>query len=103
MQHIAMEGRCFVISCNQFNTRSNFPSDYPALNDLKPDEVVTRGGSVIVGPLGDILAGPLFDEAGILVAKVNRSELIEAKMDFDVSGHYARNDVLRLEVKDKGN
>lgn len=65
--------------------------------------MVTRGGSVIVGPLGDILAGPLFDEAGILVAKVNRSELIEAKMDFDVSGHYARNDVLRLEVKDKGN
>ncbi|CBQ73854.1 related to nitrilase [Sporisorium reilianum SRZ2] len=101
MQHIAMEGRCYVISCNQFNTRSDFPQDYPALNDLKPDEVVTRGGSVIVGPLGDILAGPLFDEAGILVAKVNRSELIEAKMDFDVAGHYARNDVLRLQVNDK--
>ena len=101
MQHIAMEGRCYVISCNQFNTRTDFPEDYPALNDLKPGEVVPRGGSVIVGPLGEILAGPLFDEAGILVAKVNRNELLEAKMDFDPVGHYARNDVFRLHVNDK--
>ncbi|SPO46646.1 related to nitrilase [Moesziomyces antarcticus] len=100
MQHIAMEGRCYVISCNQFNTRSDFPHDYPALHDLKPDDIVTRGGSVIVGPLGDILAGPLMDEAGILVAKVSKSALVESKMDFDVAGHYARNDVLRLHVND---
>ena len=101
MQHIAMEGRCYVISCNQFNTRSDYPEDYPALNDLKPDDIVTRGGSVIVGPLGEILAGPLFDEAGILVARVKKNELVEAKMDFDVTGHYARNDVLRLQFNDK--
>lgn len=103
MQHIAMEGRCFVISCNQCNTRSDFPQDYPAHSDLKPDDIVSKGGSCIIGPLGDVLAGPLWDEKGILVAKVNRSELIEAKMDFDAVGHYARNDVLRLEVNDKGN
>lgn len=96
-----MEGRCYVISCNQFNTRSDYPEDYPALNDLKPDDIVTRGGSVIVGPLGEILAGPLFDEAGILVARVKKNELVEAKMDFDVTGHYARNDVLRLQFNDK--
>lgn len=101
MQHIAMEGRCFVISCNQFNKRSDFPKDYPALEDLKPDQVVTRGNSLIVGPLGEVIAGPLWDEAGILVAKVKKSELIEAKMDFDAVGHYARNDVLRLEVTEK--
>jgi predicted amidohydrolase len=98
MQHIAMEGRCFVISCNQFNTRADFPPDYPALHDMKSDEIVNRGGSVIVGPLGEILAGPLWDQAGILVAKVNRTQLIEAKMDFDVAGHYARNDIFRLSV-----
>lgn len=98
MQHIAMEGRTFVISCNQFNTRADFPADYPALQDKQPTDIITTGGSVIVGPLGDILAGPLRDQAGILVAKVHKSQLLQAKMDFDPVGHYARNDVLRLHV-----
>lgn len=100
MQHIAMEGRTFVISCNQFNTRADFPRDYPALQDKQPTEIITTGGSVIVGPLGDILAGPLYDQAGILVAKVYKSQLLQAKMDFDPVGHYARNDVLQLHVHD---
>ncbi|PWN48067.1 carbon-nitrogen hydrolase [Violaceomyces palustris] len=98
MRHIGAEGRCFVISCCQFNVRSDFPDDYPGYPGLAGDEIVTRGGSMIVGPLGEILAGPLFDQRGILTATVKRSSLIEAKMDFDPSGHYARPDVLRLVV-----
>ncbi|KAN0060822.1 Nitrilase [Thecaphora frezii] len=98
IKHIACEGRCFVISCNQFNRRSDFPDDYPAYQDSKPDEIVTRGGSMIAGPLGETLAGPLFDEAGILTATVKRSMLTEARMDFDPTGHYSRPDVFRLTV-----
>ncbi|EPQ30058.1 uncharacterized protein PFL1_02175 [Pseudozyma flocculosa PF-1] len=100
MKHIAAEGRCFVVSCNQFNTRSDFPDDYPAYEGAKPDEIVTRGGSVIAGPLGETLAGPLWDERGILTAVVRRSQLTEAKMDFDPTGHYSRPDVFRLVVDD---
>jgi predicted amidohydrolase len=100
MQHIAQEGRCFVISCNQFNRRRDFPDDYPALYDLKSDDIVTRGGSVIVGPLGEILAGPLFDAKGILYAHVDTTQIVESRMDFDPCGHYARPDVFSLQFDD---
>jgi nitrilase len=99
MQHIAQEGRCFVISACQFNVRSDFPEEYPGFDaDLKGDEIVTRGGSVIVGPLGTVLAGPLWDQSGILVAHVDLDSLVEAKMDFDPCGHYSRPDVFTLTI-----
>ena len=99
MRHIGLEGRCFVVGCCQFNVRSDFPSDYPGLSDAgSGDEIVTRGGSVIVGPLGDVLAGPLWDQRGFLVAVVDRNALLEARMDFDPCGHYSRPDVFGLSV-----
>ena len=91
MQHIALEGRCFVLGCNQFVTKDMYPKDLIGLEDLdNQPEVMCRGGSLIVNPLGKILAGPLYDAAGILYAELDKSALIQAKLDFDVIGHYYR-------------
>lgn len=101
MQHIAFEGRCYVIGCNQYFTKSDFPSHLQP--ELAPDrpEVLSRGGSVIVSPLGEVLAGPLYGEEGILTAEVDLDELVRSRMDFDVTGHYSRDDIFELSVKDQ--
>lgn len=99
MRHIACEGRCFVLGCNQFVTRDMYPEDLPGYEELasQPD-VMCRGGSVIVSPFGEILAGPLYDREGILCADLDLSEVIRGKLDFDVVGHYARPDIFRLTI-----
>jgi nitrilase len=101
MQHVACEGRCFVLSANQFARRSDYPADYPIDGDPGPDEVLCRGGSVIVSPLGEILAGPEVGGEAILRADLDLSAIAEAKYDFDVVGHYARPDVFRLTVNEQ--
>jgi nitrilase len=101
MRHVALEGRCFVLTCNQFVRRADLPQDYPAYRDEAPEAVVCRGGSAIVGPLGQIVAGPLFDGPGILVAEIDLADVARSKFDFDVVGHYARPDVFRLLVNDR--
>ena len=103
VQHIACEGRCFVLGCNQFVARDMYPRDLPAIGELadQPD-VMCRGGSVIVGPTGEVLAGPLWDREGVLYADLDMDDITRAKVDFDVVGHYARPDVFRLTV-DTGN
>ena len=100
MRHVAMEGRCFVLSCNQFVRRDDYPADLDPASRAElaaQPEIVCRGGSLIVGPLGDVLAGPLWDEEGILTADLDRDAPQAAKLDFDPVGHYARPDVFRLE------
>ncbi|HEY2018197.1 MAG TPA: nitrilase-related carbon-nitrogen hydrolase [Bryobacteraceae bacterium] len=81
MRHIALEGRCFVLSACQHNE-------------------LIRGGSVIVGPLGKVLAGPCYEGECILTAELDAGEIAEGKFDLDVAGHYARPDVFRLEVNE---
>jgi len=103
MQHIACEGRCFVLSANQFARRAAYPSDYPVEGDDGPEAVLCRGGSVIVSPLGEILAGPEFGREAILRAEIDLADIAEAKYDFDVVGHYARPDVFRLTVNERPN
>ena len=101
MQHIACEGRCYVIGCNQYFTKSDYPEHLQGeLAEDRP-EVLSRGGSVIVSPLGQVLAGPLYDAEGILTAEVDLDELVRSRMDFDVSGHYSRDDVFDLKVSDQ--
>jgi nitrilase len=99
MRHIACEGRCFVLSANQFATRGDYPADYPLEGDA--GEVLCRGGSVIVSPLGEVLAGPAFGEQTILRADLDLDRITEAKYDFDVVGHYARPDVFTLTVDER--
>ncbi len=97
LRHIACEGRCFVLGCNQYVTKPMYPEDLPGIEELKDEpEVMCRGGSVIVSPLGDVVAGPLYDEEGMLMADLDLAEVARSKFDFDAVGHYARPDVLRL-------
>lgn len=101
LRHIACEGRCFVLGCNQYVTQSMYPADLPGLSDLNDQpEVMCRGGSAIVSPLGEVIAGPLYDAEGILYADLDRGEIARGKFDFDVVGHYARPDVFRLMVNE---
>jgi nitrilase len=101
MQHVAMEGRCFVLSCNQFCRRSDYPDDYPTSFGDEPDTILSRGGSCIVSPLGQLLAGPDFSGECILTAELDLGEIARGKFDFDVVGHYARPDVFRLQVNEQ--
>jgi nitrilase len=100
MRHIALEGRCFVLGCNQFARRCDYPADYPAIQGDDAATVMSRGGSCIIDPLGRVLAGPEFDGPAILVAELDLDEIPRAKFDFDVVGHYARPDVFRLIVNE---
>jgi nitrilase len=99
MQHIALEGRCFVLGCNQYVEKKDYPPHLATIEEIEnqPD-TMCRGGSVIISPMGEILAGPLFGREGILYADLNRDDLTKAKLDFDVIGHYARPDVFNLTV-----
>jgi nitrilase len=102
VRHIAVEGRCFVLSCNQFNRRGDFPADYAAAalgNDA--DAVVTRGGSCIVDPFGNYLAGPNQEGEAILYADVDLAQIVRGKFDLDVVGHYARPDIFQLHVDER--
>ena len=97
MQHIALEGRCFVLSANQFVKKSDYPPQYFA--DLSNENgIMSAGGSVIYSPMGELLAGPLWNEEGLLTAELDFSVLVQSKLEFDVVGHYSRNDVFELEV-----
>ena len=102
MRHIALEGRCFVLGCNQYVTKQMYPDDLEGIEELadQPD-VICRGGSVIVSPLGEVLAGPLWDEEGILAADLDLAEVTRGKLDFDVVGHYARPDIFQLKINEK--
>lgn len=98
MRHVALEGRCFVLSACQHISRSAYPADYECALGNEPDTLLMRGGSLIVGPLGQILAGPDFESETILYADIDLDEVTRGKYDFDVVGHYARSDVFNLTV-----
>ena len=92
---------CFVLSACQYIRRGDYPADYPAIQGDDPQTVLIRGGSVIVSPLGCVLAGPDYSGEKILTADLDPGEIAEGKFDLDVVGHYARPDVFRLEVNEK--
>ncbi len=97
LQHIALEGRVFVIASNQYVTRAMYPSDFELKDALaQAPEVLCRGGSAILAPDGRYLAGPLYDAEGILTAELDLGEAVEARQLLDVAGHYSRPDVFRL-------
>jgi nitrilase len=101
LRHIACEGRCFVLGCNQFVSKDMYPADLEGLDELdNQPEIMCRGGSAIVSPMGEVLAGPLYDQEGMLVADLDLAEITRGKFDFDVVGHYARPDVFQLVVNE---
>jgi nitrilase len=97
--HIALESRAFVVAPAHFQRASAYPSDFPLRDELDGVEIVGRGGSAILGPDGSYLAGPLYDEEGILYAELDPARLAEERQRFDPAGHYHRPDVLQLEVR----
>ena len=99
MQHVAMEGRCFVLSSCQHLRRAQFPME--AMHNRLPDDPETllmRGGSCIISPAGKVLAGPVYGEDALLTAEIDLDDIPRAQMDFDPVGHYARPDVFQLAV-----
>jgi nitrilase len=101
MRHVALEGRCFVLAACQYLLRADQPSDVHSAQGDDPGTVLIGGGSVIVSPLGEVLAGPLRDGEGILTAELDLGELARARFDFDPVGHYARPDVFTLHVDER--
>jgi nitrilase len=101
LRHIALEGRCFVLGCNQYVTRDHYPADPPLPDELadRPRELC-RGGSVAYGPDGELLAGPLYGETGTLHVELDLERIPRERLEFDVVGHYARPDVFHFEVNE---
>jgi len=100
MQHIALEGRCFVLTACQFLRKQDLPSGVRVSLGDSPESVLMRGGSAIISPLGKVLAGPNFDGETILTATLDLNEIERGKFDFDVAGHYSRPDVFQLIVNE---
>lgn len=99
LRHIAFEGRCFVIMSNQYIEKSMYPTDLKYYADLKDlPEVMCRGGSCIIDPYGEYVAGPLFDGPGILTAEIDLNMIVESKFDWDPVGHYNRPEIFKFEV-----
>jgi nitrilase len=97
--HIARESRAFVVAPCHFQRASAYPEDFPLRGELEGLDVIGRGGSAILGPDGKYLAGPLYDEEGILYAELDPARLHEERQRFDPAGHYHRPDLLGLTVR----
>jgi nitrilase len=96
--HIARESRAFVVAPSHFQRASAYPHDFPLRELIADADVIGRGGSAILDPAGAYLAGPLYDEEGILYAELDPARLWEERQRFDPAGHYHRPDVLQLTV-----
>ncbi|MGZ5080059.1 MAG: carbon-nitrogen hydrolase family protein [Usitatibacter sp.] len=100
MQHVALEGRCFVLTACQFLRKGDFPAGVRVSLGDSPEAVLMRGGSAIINPLGKVLAGPHFGGETILAATLDLDDISRGKFDFDVAGHYSRPDVFQLRVNE---
>jgi nitrilase len=97
--HIARESRAYVVAPCHFQRASSYPADFPLASELQGAGLLGRGGSAILAPDGSYLAGPLYDEEGILYAELDPSTLLAERQRFDPVGHYNRPDVLQLTVR----
>src|SRR3954469_13648626 len=97
--HIARESRCFVISPSHYQRAASYPEDFPLRDELEGMDVIGRGGSAVLGPDGSYLAGPMYDQEGVLYAELDPASLRAERQRFDPAGHYHRPDVLRLKVR----
>ena len=100
--HIARESRAFVVAPSHFQRAASYPDDFPLRAELEGHDVIGRGGSAVLAPDGSYLAGPLYDEEGVLYAELDPAVLRAERQRFDPAGHYHRPDVLRLKVRAPG-
>lgn len=102
MRHVALEGRCYVLSCNQFVTKDMYPTDLACYDELAGQpEVMSRGGSAIISPSGEYVAGPVWDREETVIADLDLGAIPASRLDFDPVGHYARPDVFTLLVNEQ--
>jgi len=100
--HIAIEGHCYFINCDMFFTRADYPKTASADEEIaKLPEIACRGGSCVVDPFGHVVSDTIWDQEGIIYAELDMQKVPASKMEHDVCGHYARPDVLKLQVEDK--
>ena len=100
VRHIALEGRCYVLSCNQYIEKRMVPTDLKGYEELRTQpDVMCPGGSAVIDPFGNYLAGPVYGREEILYAKLDLAEITRSRLDFDVCGHYSRPDVFELLIK----
>lgn len=99
-RHYAFEARCFVLAAGLIMPAKDLPAEFGQSPDLtgKPDELLLRGGSCVVGPEGHYLTGPVFDEETILMAELDPAAVDKARMTLDVSGHYHRPDIFEVKL-----
>lgn len=97
--HIARESRAYVIAPAHFQRASSYPADFPLAGEVDGAGTIGRGGSAIVAPDGSYLAGPLYDEEGVLYAELDPSRLLAERQRFDPVGHYSRPELLELTVR----
>jgi nitrilase len=100
--HIARESRAYVVAPAHFQRESAYPDDFPLAAEIEGAGTIGRGGSAILAPDGSYLAGPLYDEEGILYAELDPTRLLAERQRFDPVGHYSRPDVLQLTVRADG-
>lgn len=99
IRHIALEGRCFVIGCNQHVTKSMYPEDLNCYSDLEAmPENCCPGGSCVVDPYGKYVAEPVWNREEMIIADLNLEDIVASRLDMDINGHYARHDVFELIV-----
>ena len=99
MQHIAREGRCYVVNCCTSMRGSDVPADFPGCKQIfTDDEQINSGKSSIIAPGGNIIAGPLESEVGILYADIDLAEVRNSRRSLDIAGHYNRPDIFSLQV-----
>lgn len=102
IRHIAIEGHCYFINCDVFFTRADYPKTASAGEEIaKLPEIACRGGSCVVDPFGHVVSDTIWDQEGIIYAELDMQKVPASKMEHDVCGHYARPDVLKLQVEDK--
>lgn len=101
LQHIACEGRCFVLSSNQYMEEKDYPEDLRSLLQDSTD-IMCKGGSATYDPMGQLISGPVYNQEQILYSDIDLATCTKGKMDFDVAGHYHRADIFQFSYpKDK--
>ncbi|NQY89398.1 MAG: carbon-nitrogen hydrolase family protein [Colwellia sp.] len=100
MQHIAREGKCWVLSCGVALERKDLPEDFPDIDRIYPvdEEWINPGGSLVISPSGEIVAGPLSKEKGNVIVDIDVDLASSSKRALDVAGHYSRPDIFKLEI-----
>lgn len=102
IRHIAIEGHCYFINADMYFTREMYPSDLNCQEEIsKLPDIVCRGGSCVIDPFGHAVTDTIWDQEGVLYADFDMQKVPASRMEHDVCGHYEREDVLKLSVRDE--